>query len=293
MIIVNLKGGLGNQMFQYACAKALSFRQAMSGNENELKLDTSEFEKTTGTDTPRKYELGAFNIKENIASAEEIKKLKYPLGPLSKVAGFTKAKVFRKFHVSFHPSILKKKGDVYLDGFFQDERYFKDIEEVIRSEFALKKPFAKQAKELFEKISRDPYSVSIHVRRGDYVSNKAAREHHGSCDIEYYEDAVIEIAKRMGKPSLYIFSDDIDWAKDNMAFSCPVTFVSAKGISNAEEMMLMSACRHNVIANSTFSWWAAWLNRNEDKIIVAPRRWSNKHNNDWYANIVPKNWLKI
>jgi len=293
MIIVDIKGGLGNQMFQYACGRALSLLAEARGEDSTLKLDITGYGRTAGSETLRTYDLAAFNVQAGIASAREIARLKHPSGLLSRAWRFLDEKVLRRSYVRFHPSVLDRVGDIYLDGYFQSEKYFKDFETEIRADFSLARPLGEKAKELLDKISRDPYAVSLHVRRGDYVSDKATNEHHGSCGIDYYERAVGEITARIGRASVYVFSDDIGWAKANMTFSCPVFFVSGQGVSSVEEIVLMSACRHAVIANSTFSWWGAWLNRNPDKIVIAPKRWSTRHNDDWYADIVGSTWIRI
>ncbi len=303
MIIVNLKGGLGNQMFQYACGRALSLRAQARGEDATLKLDATGFDRLSDAETVRAFELDAFNIEAGHATPEEIRKAKYPLGPLSKALRLFNAKVLRKFYINFTPSVLGWSGDVYLDGFWQTEKYFVDVVEDIRNDFTLAKPPGAAARKWFAVIGADPNSVSLHVRRGDYVSNAATGAHHGTCDKGYYERAIFDVAEKMddrarGKgalaiPSIYVFSDDIAWAKKNLSFPCPVAFVSSPDLTNAEEMALMSACRHHIIANSTFSWWGAWLGDAPDKIVIAPKIWANKHNDDWYADIIPPTWTRV
>lgn len=303
MIIVNLKGGLGNQMFQYACGRALSLRMEGRGEDGTLKLDATGFDRITDGVTVRTFDLRSFNVEAPLASAEEITRIKYPLGPLSKALRLINAKVLRRFYVQFEPRILDKKGDVYLDGFFQAEDYFKDFEKVVRNDFTLAKPPGITAQKWFKAITENPNSVSLHVRRGDYVSDKGASEHHGTCDAKYYERALMDVAEKMDDrarvrgtlavPSLYVFSDDIEWAKRNLSFPCPTAFVSSPGMTPAEEMALMSACQHHIIANSTFSWWGAWLGQNPEKIVVAPKVWANAHNDDWYKDIIPSSWTRL
>lgn len=309
MIIVNLKGGLGNQMFQYACGRALSLRSKARGDTGTLRLDTTGFDriKASSPVTKRSFELRAWNVTTPVANPDEISCVKYPYGLLSRAWRFFRARALRKFNVGFDPSVLNWGGNVYLDGFWQSEKYFRDFEAEIRNDFTLARPPGPTAMKWFKRIGSDADSVSLHVRRGDYVSSPAAETHHGICDRAYYERAVIELAERMntltqtkksrkgklGIPSIYIFSDDIEWAKENLSFPCPTTFVSSPDMTHAEELALMSACRHHVIANSTFSWWGAWLGANPDKIVLAPARWANLHDEDWYADIIPPSWIRI
>lgn len=293
MIIVNLKGGLGNQMFQYACGRALSLRAKARGEKDDLALDVSGYKKLASADTVRSYELEEFNIASRAATDQEISSRKYPFGIISKAWRYLRAKVLRKFYINFDPQVLSWNGDIYLDGFWQSEKYFKDFEKEIRADFTLKKPFGPEAQKWHEKISHDPYAVSLHIRRGDYAKDKATNKHWGTCNMEYYAKALNEIAKSVPKPNVYVFSDDIAWAKENLKSDFPLSFVSASGIANQEEMMLMAASKHNIIANSTFSWWGAWLNQNPAKIVISPLRWANEHNNDWYGDIIPDTWKRL
>ncbi len=303
MILVNLKGGLGNQMFQYACGRAMAMRghkvqASHSGDKtNPLKLDTSGFARIADSDTPRTFRLDMFNIQAEVATQDEISAVKYPFGILSKGWRFFNAKILRRFYISFDPTVLSwiKNPDqnIYLDGFFQSEEYFKDFADQLRADFTPSQPLGPTAQALFDKISRDPYGVSVHIRRGDYASEKTTNSFWGTCDIEYYKRAVAEIAVNVPKPNIYVFSDDIEWAKINLSLGFPTIFVSAPDIADFEEILLMSACRHNIIANSSFSWWGAWLNANPSKTVIAPTRWSNLHNDDWYKDIIPNTWKRM
>ncbi len=303
MIIVNLKGGLGNQMFQYACGRALSLRMKERGEDGTLKLDATGFDRITSGETVRTFDLRSFNVDAPLASADEILRIKYPFGSISKAWRLFKAKVLRKFYINFDPAVLDRRGDVYLDGFWQTEDYFKDFEKAIRDDFTLAKPPGATARDWFKAITENHNAVSLHVRRGDYVSDKATGEHHGTCDAKYYERALMDVAEKMDDrarvrgvlavPSLYVFSDDIEWARRNLSFPCPTAFVSSPDMTPAEEMALMSACQHHIIANSTFSWWGAWLGQNPEKIVVAPKRWANEHNDDWYKDLIPPSWTRL
>lgn len=178
--------------------------------------------------------------------------------------------------------IIKRLFAKKIVGDFQSENHFREIEETIRKEFTLKNP---------PKPISDPNSVSIHLRGGDYVRGKKSG-FHGTCSPEYYEQAVAHIKTRVDSPHFYIFTDDIEWAKNHIKFPQPFTLMSEKNHTPVDELFLMSSCIHNIIANSTFSWWAAWLNQNPKKIVIAPKKWFNNEVAD-ASDIVPLNWLKL
>ncbi len=283
MIITKLKGGLGNQMFQYAFGRRMAIQ-----NKDVLKLDIAGLQQTAA-DTKRDYALGVFAIDAQIAGPEETTRIRYTYGLLSKAVRFIQAKVFRKFYVQYDYEITTRTGDLYLDGFFQDERYFKDIESTIRSELTLREQMSELARQASNKIATSKNSVSIHIRRGDYVTDARTNAYHGTCGLEYYTDALKVLQDKIGPCSFFVFSDDIAWAKENMNIE-NVTYVSSPEIRDYEELILMSLCSHNIIANSSFSWWGAWLNENPEKIVVAPHRWTARSTNN---DIIPSSWIKI
>ncbi len=293
MIITCLKGGLGNQMFQYAFGRALSI-----ASRQELKLDTEGYKRAPGNgDTPRNFGLDTFAIKATIATSAEVKTLKYRYGFLSKLWRAFTLKILRRHFISFQKNgyetlVAKAKAgeNIYINDFFQSEKYFAGIEADLRTDFVLRKPMSPAAQNAALLIARDSFAVSLHVRRGDYVSNAATNAHHGSCDIAYYEKAV---AQMPAGSTFYVFSDDIAWAEANLKLGRPTIFVSKPDIKDIEEMVLMSKCRHNIIANSSFSWWAAWLNAHPNKIVIAPKVWARKNDQTWYKDIVPSSWTRI
>ena len=264
MIIVKLGGGLGNQIFQYACGRRLALK-----NNDILKLDIEAYSEKN----PRLYGLGHFNIVENFASSVEIKNLRLPYGLVSRCIRSFRARILRKFNIGFDPKILDLKGDIYLEGFWKNESYFFDINELIRKELTLRNPFSPAAQDALNKIFGEINPVSIHVRRGDYVSVAGTARYHGVCSPEYYRDALIYLCKRTKISRLFIFSDDIEWVKKNMTFNLPFTFVSKVSIPDYEELLLMSYCKHNIIANSSYSWWASYINSNPNKLVVYPSKW--------------------
>ena len=292
MIIVYLKGGLGNQMFQYALGRHLA-----EIHKTELKLDISAYD----YDGPLGYSLGIFNTVQSFAAEEEIKKLKH-----LDQSDFQKwlhnlfhshpkiSKTFIRWNKpEFNPKILSLPNNIYLEGYWNSEKYFKNIEKIIRREFTIKIPQTGKNKELAETIS-SKQSVSIHIRRGDYVLDKQTNQTHGTCGLDYYHRCIESLARSIPEPHFFVFSDDPDWCRNNLRPSYPITFVSHNDMAHSyEDMRLMSRCKHNIIANSTFSWWAAWLNPNNDKLVYAPKKWFNnesgrKHSND----IIPPQWIK-
>ena len=289
-----MKGGLGNQLFQYATGLALALRQeAKIGKKVDIKLDVTGYGENNGIDTVRHYALDVFNVRSEIATREEILKLKYPLGIISKGQRFFKAKILRQFNTGFIPSIFNTKKSLYLDGFFQTERYFLDQENEIRKDLTLKIPLGSKALVFLDLIKKTKNSVSLHVRRGDYVQDLKTNQHHGTCNAEYYSKALQLMSSKIGKDlNIFVFSDDIAWVKENMPIPYPVTYVSTPEIKDYEELMLMSNCSNNIIANSSFSWWGAWLNPNKQKIVTAPSRWTMKATKN-HKDTVSPTWIRI
>lgn len=273
MITVNIKGGLGNQMFQYACGRALSLK-----NSERLSLIRTE----RGTDINRPFSLTNFNIKAEVSPAQKV-----PL--FSRWKERLKQKITGDFHVSYDPKIMELKGAVYLDGYFQSENYFKNYKNEIREDFTLREPWSGNKAVLAEIIRNDQNAVSLHVRRGDYLTHP---DFGGIVTKEYYLKAITHIKQHVPDAQFYIFSDDIEWCQNELGLPNNITFVSNPELKDYEEMLLMSLCKHHIIANSSFSWWGAWLNPRIEKHVVAPTRWSNLHE-DWYRDIIPVTWTRL
>ena len=287
MIIVNLKGGLGNQMFQYALGRKLALQ-----NNDVLKLDVSGLDRANEVgDIYRPFYLGEFNITAAIASSEETRVLKYPYGLLSKALRRFRFKVLRQMHTGWEPEVLKKKGDIYLDGFWQSPKYFEDIRSTLLKDFSLKDSSSVSGQQYADMV-QECSAVSIHVRRGDYASNQKVSKAYGACSLEYYKKAIAKISSKVIDPAFFVFSDDVVWAKEHLNTGDIAVYVSADDMTDAEEMILMSKCKHNIIANSSFSWWGAWLNQNKEKIIVAPKPWFEK-NEKQFKHLIPETWIRI
>lgn len=291
MCIICLRGGLGNQMFQYSFGYSFSKKTSAT-----LKLDISCFK----LDYLRNYELGLYNIIENFATSYEINKLtkkssnlvdktirKLVFKSLSLNENFYKESGF-----NFDGNVFNTHNNTYFDGYWQSEKYFNDYRDDLLTMFSLKENVHYQTKKYQHKIC-DGESVSLHIRRGDYISDTKANNILGICPLDYYKTAVLAINDNIDNPHYYIFSDDIDWTKENIDFIDAITFVElAQDIPDHEEMWLMSQCQHNIIANSSFSWWGAWLNQNPEKIVIAPQRWfmDTSINTD---DLIPESWVRL
>tara|TARA_R110002167_G_scaffold168187_1_gene365822 strand:- start:1734 stop:2540 length:807 start_codon:yes stop_codon:yes gene_type:complete len=174
---------------------------------------------------------------------------------------------------NYWPDVFSFSGDCYLSGYWQSGKYFKTCADDIRKDFTFKTELSHKNKELADSIG-SMNAVSLHVRRGDYVSNSKTQKTHGLCSLGYYQSAIEFISSEVSSPHFFIFSDDIDWVKNNLKIGFPVTYVgNNQGVDSFNDMRLMSLCKHHVIANSSFSWWGAWLNPDPDKIVVAPKCW--------------------
>jgi len=277
MIISKISGGLGNQMFQYAMAKSISIK-----TNDTFKLDISFYPKQT----LRKYELNLFNIEENIAKPENII-----------------TKIFRKIGLNFNNYYIEKeicnfdsnvfayKDNIILDGYWQNEEYFRNIKNEIIKDFIPKNDISNEAKLYLKQIQEIENSVSIHIRRGDYVQDSTTNINHGICSIEYYKKSISYIENKLENITYFIFSDDIAWCKENFDFIENKIFIENTK-SAMDDLELMKNCHHNIIANSTFSWWGAWLGDYKDKIVIVPQIWFTKP--QWQdKNIACKNWIKI
>lgn len=288
---MKLIGGLGNQFFQYALGRAISIR-----NNTILKLDISGFD----IYKLRQYSLRHFNIVENIASAEDVARFRQTrprrlinfvsgLGVLPDSFRFT---TITESGFSFCPQVLEARENVYLDGYWQSEKYFKEIGDVIRREFTVKYNADPINEEVGQSI-RDTDSVCLHVRRGDYASNPDINKIYKLCTPEYYQTAVGKLTEALAAPHFFVFSDDQQWARENLKIDHPVTFVGHNGASkDYEDLRLMSLCKHYVIANSSFSWWGAWLGSHPSKLVFAPKAWFQTQQHDT-RDLIPDSWYMI
>lgn len=293
MIIIKLQGGLGNQMFQYA------FASILAKNNNDTILTENNFfsrvEKEPGF-TPRIFELGIFSNCYTKASDSDIRSFHHlsNINKIKRKLGLCYPKIYKEPSFDFHNDALAIKSPVYLKGYFQSYKYFIDDENFIRQLFSF--PINKLDevnKELLIKI-KSSNAIAIHIRRGDFVYDKITAEYHGNCSLDYFREAIELLALKNKNFTFLFFSDDSDWVKNqfnDLAYS-KIFVDHNKGENSWKDMLLMSSCNHNIIANSSFSWWAAWLNENPEKIVIAPRNWfaeAEKGTND----LIPIQWIQL
>ena len=279
MLIVRIQGGLGNQMFQYAYAKALET------NGNEVKIDVANATLSS--------ELDNYNIDLDVASFDEIRKL-FSKNKFINFIHKVKGDVLKEKSLSFNKNLLEAVGNKYIYGYFQSEKYFLNIKNIIVKQFTLKQNLSHYAQEIKNTIQNTKNTCSIHIRRGDYIINKSANKIHGTCSLDYYNNATKLIDKKINSVKYYIFSDEIEWVKENMNIA-NATYIENNGRTPHEDILLMSLCEHNIIANSSFSWWASWLNENKEKIVIAPKRWFADEEKNTQSNqgIVCDNWIRL
>lgn len=287
-------GGLGNQMFQFATGRALSLRL-----NKRLYLDISDFE---NYDLHNGFEImKVFSVNACIAMPSDLKAV---LGfqsnkNIKSLLSRRKLSLIRSrryiVESSLHDAndLFKVDANAYLYGYWQNPNYFSEFEMQIRKDLIFQN--AINAENLgYMNLIKNKNSVAIHVRRGDYVSNPIFNSAHGVCSADYYNKAISLLSRLLPETIFFVFSDDIEWAKNNLIFNSDQSryFITGNNGANAwMDLQLMSNCKHNIISNSTFSWWGAWLNSNPDKIVISPRYWFNnfKSNN----SIVPNGWIQL
>lgn len=292
MIISAILGGIGNQMFQYAAARAL----ALSRSE-PLLIDLSGFE---GYTLHQGYELQrVFSLEVNLASQEQIRSV---LGwrSCSFIRRLLKQRPCAPFrgkhlaiepHFNYWPGLAAASSPLYMMGYWQSERYIGKYEKQIREDFQFRHPLQGANAELATQMETCS-SVSLHIRRGDYVTHKATSKIMGLCTLDYYREAVSYIAEHVSNPVYFVFSDDMEWVKQSVDFLPRYVLVDQnRGLKSYCDMQLMSTCRHHIIANSSFSWWGAWLNPASNKIVIAPKKWFRNNLDD--IDLVPPRWVKL
>jgi hypothetical protein len=295
-IVVKLNGGLGNQLFQYAAGYAAKKIVGV-----DLKIDTTAYQHNENSNQiSRNLDIKDFEITADVASNKEIKKLKYPKPITSRIVRIIRRNLLRKYYIDWHPEILNTlKNDAYLEGYFQSEKYFSKYIAEIMCEFKLQKEICDDIQIYTDDILNSGISVSLHVRRGDYISNSKVNSKYNICNLDYYNNAIAYFEKKYQKQNIcfYLFSDDVEWLK-NLEIKSRFKVISG-GLSKKNEVLkpsselyLMSQCNNQIISNSSFSWWAAYLNPQIDKIVVAPSRWV-KSGVNFHKNIYPKGWVKL
>jgi len=296
MIIHRLRGGLGNQLFQYAAGKSLA-----RYHNTSFKLDLYFY----SVHRNRRFELDNFNIPIELATRDEVHEFtgRNPLKRLlNKRENYLRCPaVFAQPHYHFYDDYFGLPSHLYLSGYFQSEKYFKQIAAEIRQWYTASKPLDSVNAKLSDKMA-SVESVAVHVRRGDYTNKYAS--FFGTVPDAYYQMAIQEIKTRVANPIFFIFSDDIAWCRKNLPLDNVEFIEHNKGADSFKDLLLMSHCQHNIIANSSFSWWGAWLNKNVSKLVIAPKVWFRKEYYDAEVpiypariyntkDLIPEEWIRL
>ena len=302
MIVAKIVGGLGNQLFEYAAARALALHF-----KTDLKLDLSFFNEPKFKVT---YRLDKFNLPFTVATEIDYSKLKNcnkipkPIRVLKRL-GIKIYPYYKKTHIIEQQvlELYKRRKNIntnyYIEGWLANEIYFKNIRKTLLDELNADYYLKEDNMYLNEEIENNN-SVAVHIRRGEYLSNSYFK----LLPTSFYENAIKKAKKIFENPTFYFFSDDIKWVKNEFSQVANAVFVDNNSIvqsfyntvGDIEDLMLMRKCKHQIIANSTFSWWGAWLNKNPSKLVIAPKQWfTNQAAQKRYekGNLIPKKWIKI
>jgi hypothetical protein len=297
MITVILRGGLGNQMFQYATGIGIA-----KHNHTSLAIDATYLNDRSprGNFTRRFYSLDIFAAEPKLTALSKISE-RVPVPALWLGMDFAAVfagelfggKFFKetKGHM-FDERVFNAGSSASLWGFWQTEKYFIGAEDEVRAAFRFSAPGNEALVRAREEISREN-AVALHVRRGDYLLPKYSKVY-GATDTSYYDAAIAYVAARVSSPKLFVFSDDIAWCKEHIRAPFPVAFMTDEtaGPKASGHLELMSLCKHNIIANSSFSWWGAWLNNNPGKIVIAPKKWEAAIATD-AIDTIPAGWVTL
>ncbi len=290
MVVTELKGGLGNQLFQYAAALSLAKEKNTSLKVDVTCLETAD--EILGT--YRNYKLRHLDNPPPIADAEELNYFNgFRKNKFHALLPFKWRKVLKEPSFSFYSSFFKYSNHVFMTGNWQSDRYFSKNREAILEEISFHQfPLHANTMTILAAIQNSE-SVSLHIRRGDYVTNKIANDVLGVLPLNYYEKAHQLIQTGKDRIRCFVFSDDIKWAAANLSFLENAVFIDVDDKEkDIAEFFLMSQCKHNIIANSSFSWWAGWLNVNPAKTVIAPEKWFNKVNYNT-SHLIPESWIKL
>ncbi|MBJ6801938.1 alpha-1,2-fucosyltransferase [Geomonas propionica] len=287
-VVTRLMGGLGNQLFQYAAGRSVCARLGA-----ELVLDDTLLKRCDDAITYRDFALGAYPVRARRITPAEAEQLSrrvarpwrylYDLGIMR-----AQHRYYREPHFHFDPGVDRVREPVILEGYWQSERYFASLADQLREEL---QPVAPPHPTLlpFAEMIHGQNSVGLHVRRGDYVAVAANAAQYVACDLDYYVKAARFVAERVPDPVFFVFTDTPEWVADQLKLGFPTVCVSSpQSLPAYEDLRLMSGCAHNIIANSSFSWWGAWLNPNPEKVVVAPARWFRTGRDT--SDLVPAEW---
>ena len=272
-------------MFCYAYAQSLRQKGF------DVKIDISEYK----VNKFREFQLNKFKFELPLSTKEENQKI-FSNSVFYKIFKNTRldfSKKIREKKFFFDENLLTIKDNSYVVGYFQSEKYFKSLEKILVKHFTLKPALSSYSEKIKRKIQNSNNTVSIHVRRGDFLNSKNVKVH-GLCNLQYYQKSINYLEDKFSKLEYYIFSDDIKWCRDNLKIDNSIFIDSHKKRIPHEDLYLMSLCKNNIIANSSFSWWGAWLNRNVQKIVIAPKLWlRNKKDNELSKHLIPSSWIRL
>lgn len=290
MIISRITSGLGNQLFQYAVGRHLSLK-----NKTPFYVDLSYYLHQYSDDTSRSFKLGNFSVPYRILQESPVEYVSkatklLPNRSLKPLFLFLKEK---QFH--YDAQVLRSRaGCLILEGFWQSEAYFQESAEIIRRDLQLSSTPSPEFDQYLQQIRDMPVPVSIHVRRGDYVNHPEFSKTFGFIGLDYYKKAIRYVTKEIKNPHFFVFSDDKEWVRENLPLPSDSVFVQNTGpTGDVADLVLMSHCKHHIIANSSFSWWGAWLNPDPDKLVITPKNWY-KDKPDWDTrDLLPSTWLSL
>lgn len=293
MICFRMDGGLGNQMFQYAAARSLALKRGTSS-----LLDITGF---ADYDSHQGFELGrVFDCAAEIATERDLRNIlgwqhsSFALRQLThpRLARLRCKELIVEPHFQYWGGLNDVVPESYLVGYWQSEKYFSDVETQIRQDFTFRIPMNGENSAVAAQIS-SVNAVSLHVRRGDYVSNAKAAATHGLCTIDYFQEAIKYISSKTSSPHFFVFSDDISWVKCNLHIDYSHQYIDHNyGSQSYNDMRLMSLCKHHIIANSSFSWWGAWLNSSSNKLVITPKNWFAGRGKNT-SDLIPSAWIPI
>lgn len=280
MIIIEVCGGLGNQMFQFALyTKMLTLGK-------EVKLDLTSFRSRQAL---RNFELGIFGVDCDIATEKEIRKYKKTRSWNKLLGHKTKENIYIENLDAGYQPIIYSFEDKYLQGYWQCEKYFADIRDVILKKYIFPLKENSNCKKILEQIKKTE-SVGLHVRRGDYLSEQNNKVYGNICTIDYYQSAISYIKRAVSNAVFFLFTNDMIWVRNHIYREGMIVVDCNDGEQDYLDMFLMSQCKHNIVANSSFSWWGAWLNQNTNKIVIAPSKWFNNHE---VTDTICRDWVRI
>jgi hypothetical protein len=293
MIISRINGGLGNQMFQYAFGRALAIAR---GTDLSVGLDAFRgYTLHNGFELARIFDINAHTANESdyrkVLGVRGIEKNRRAL-IRKRFSWFRGSRVVVEPHYHYWEDAAGLPEDCYVVGYWQSERYFQAFQDLIREDFSFRTPMSPQNQKTYDKISSCE-AISLHIRRGDYISDQNTFNTHGVCSMDYYEKALEFIYRQCNNPVLFVFSDDMAWVKENFNFDKQSYFIENNcGDDSYNDMRLMSSCKHHILANSSFSWWGAWLNSSAEKVVVTPRCWFASDRFDT-RDLIPAEWIKL